>query len=103
MKPSSIPGAGLGVFATDTIPRGVRFGAYMGKKVPASHVDEDYDTSYMWEVHIHVYTMYHCTNVYALYMCIYNVHVHVYVYVHVCVHVQSYMYTQSHLRQLIFL
>ena len=53
VKPSSIPGAGLGVFANENIARGVKFGPYVGKKVPASHVDEDANTSYMWEVRIH--------------------------------------------------
>ena len=51
VKMSSIPGAGLGVFANhEGIARGVKFGPYVGKKVPASHVDEDTNTSYMWEV-----------------------------------------------------
>ena len=50
VKTSSIPGAGLGVFASQGIARGVKFGPYVGKKVPASHVDEDANTSYMWEV-----------------------------------------------------
>ena len=50
VKPSSIKGAGLGLFAAEAIARGVKFGPYIGKKVPASHVDDDTDTSYMWEV-----------------------------------------------------
>ena len=50
VKPSSIPGAGLGVFATQSIGRRVKFGPYVGRRVPASHVDDDTDTSYMWEV-----------------------------------------------------
>ena len=50
VKMSSISGAGLGVFANQSIDRGVKFGPYVGKKVPSSHVDEDTDTSYMWEV-----------------------------------------------------
>ena len=50
VKPSSIPGAGLGVFATQRIGRRVKFGPYVGRRVPASHVDDDTDTSYMWEV-----------------------------------------------------
>ena len=51
VKMSSIPGAGLGVFANhEGIARGVKFGPYVGKKVPPSHVDEDTNTSYMWEV-----------------------------------------------------
>ena len=57
VRPSSIPGAGLGVFANEVIARGVRFEMYVGKKVSASHVDEDTDTSYMWEVST-TYTIY---------------------------------------------
>ena len=55
MKVSSIPGAGLGVFAKENIARGVRFGPYIGKKVPASHVDDATDTSYMWEVKLYMH------------------------------------------------
>ena len=55
MKQSSIAGAGLGVFAMEMIPRGMRFGPYMGRKVPAAHVDDDTDTSYMWEVYTALY------------------------------------------------
>ena len=50
VKQSLIGGAGLGVFAREEIPPGVKFGPYMGKIVPASHIDEDTNTSYMWEV-----------------------------------------------------
>ena len=55
MRQSSIAGAGLGVFAMEMIPRGMRFGPYMGRKVPAAHVDDDTDTSYMWEVYTVLY------------------------------------------------
>ena len=47
---SSIPGAGLGVFSTTGIPKGVRFGPYKGKKIGLQHITDETDTSYMWEV-----------------------------------------------------
>ena len=47
---SSIPGAGLGVFSTTEIPKGVRFGPYKGIKIGWEHVTEDANTSYCWEV-----------------------------------------------------
>ena len=50
VAPSTIPNAGLGVFAKNIIPRGVQFGPYMGRKVLKDHVDSSTDTSYMWEV-----------------------------------------------------
>ena len=55
VKPSSIPGAGLGVFAQQMIPRAVKVGPYVGRRVPAGEVEEDMDTSYMWEVYIILY------------------------------------------------
>ena len=55
MKPSSIHGAGLGVFAQQMIPRGVNVGPYVGRRVPVGEVEEDTDTSYMWEVYIILY------------------------------------------------
>ena len=51
VKPSSRPGAGLGVFAQQMIPRGVKVGPYVGRRVPAGEVEEK-DTSYIWEVYI---------------------------------------------------
>ena len=51
VKPSGIPKAGLGVFANEFIPRGVRFGPYEGKRVPKTELN-DRDTSYMWEVSV---------------------------------------------------
>ena len=53
IQPSKIPGAGLGVFATSIVPRGVRFGPYKGRKVLKSKVDSSTNTSYMWEVRNH--------------------------------------------------
>ena len=47
---SSIPGAGLGVFSTTEIPKGVRFGPYKGKKIGWQHITDETNTSYMWEV-----------------------------------------------------
>ena len=63
VRQSSIPGAGLGVFAKEMIPRGVKVGPYVGKMVPSSEVDEGVDTSYMWEVScvwVHVSAAYVC-------------------------------------------
>ena len=50
VKPSKIPNAGLGVFATKYIPRGVRFGPYEGRRVLKKELTKGDDTSYMWEV-----------------------------------------------------
>uniref|UniRef100_A0A1X7ULJ8 Uncharacterized protein n=1 Tax=Amphimedon queenslandica TaxID=400682 RepID=A0A1X7ULJ8_AMPQE len=50
VKESKIPKAGLGVFATELIPNGVKFGPYKGQKVYYEDIDEDDDTSYMWEI-----------------------------------------------------
>ena len=47
---SSIPRAGLGVFSTSSIPKGVRFGPYKGKKTGWENITEKTNTSYMWEV-----------------------------------------------------
>ncbi|XP_078361042.1 histone-lysine N-methyltransferase PRDM9-like [Oculina patagonica] len=47
---SSIPGAGLGVFSTAEIPKGVRFGPYKGKKIGWQHITDKTNTSYMWEI-----------------------------------------------------
>ncbi len=50
IKPSSIANAGLGVFANQFIPRGVRVGPYEGRTVPKDKMDGVKDTGYMWEV-----------------------------------------------------
>eukprot|EP00794_Sanderia_malayensis_P019464 gene19464-21387_t len=50
IKSSSIPHAGLGVFACEEIEPGVRFGPYQGKKVQKGSARDGRDTSYMWEI-----------------------------------------------------
>lgn len=47
VRPSSIPRAGLGVFANKLIPRGVNLGVYMGKK---TNTDDLKNNAYAWEV-----------------------------------------------------
>ena len=51
VKPSSIPGAGLGVFSTTTIKKRVRMGPYEGEKISGSDKGELCNTAYAWEVH----------------------------------------------------
>ena len=43
------------MFAQQMIPQGVKVGPYVGRRVPAGEVEEDTDTSYMWEVYIILY------------------------------------------------
>ena len=50
IKSSSIPGAGLGVFSTTDISKGVRFGPYKGKKIGWENITDETNTCYMWEV-----------------------------------------------------
>ena len=50
VKPSSIAGAGLGVFTNKFLPKGVRFGPYVGKVVDKNEMEDVHDTSYVWEV-----------------------------------------------------
>ena len=50
IKPSKIPNTGLGVFATQFIPRRFTFGPYEGRRVLKEELTEGEDTSYMWEV-----------------------------------------------------
>lgn len=50
IKCSRIPNAGKGVYSKSLIPKGVRFGPYVGKKVKMEDIDEETNTSYMWEV-----------------------------------------------------
>ena len=47
---STIEGAGLGVFATEPIEIGIRFGPYQGKKVHRSAIKDENNSGYMWEV-----------------------------------------------------
>ena len=47
VKPSGIPGAGLGVFANKFIPRNMKMGPYEGKRVEMGEVA---NTAYAWEV-----------------------------------------------------
>ena len=50
IKPSNIPNAGLGVFATRGFPCGSTFGPYDGEKIKGNVPKSGLDTSYMWEV-----------------------------------------------------
>ena len=43
--------AGLGVFAKEFIPRGLKVGPYQGSVVFKEDMENIEDTSYMWEVH----------------------------------------------------
>ncbi|XP_039762484.1 probable histone-lysine N-methyltransferase PRDM7 [Pararge aegeria] len=45
LAPSIIPGAGLGVFTTLSLPSGVRFGPYQGKK------SKEVTSSYCWQLY----------------------------------------------------
>ncbi|XP_049884149.1 zinc finger protein 883-like [Pectinophora gossypiella] len=45
LAPSSIPGAGIGVFASLTLPRGVRFGPYGGKYT------NEIKSKYCWQIY----------------------------------------------------
>ena len=50
--PSTIPEAGMGVFAKKKLEINTRFGPYRGEKVLLDDLEEGRDTSYMWEVNI---------------------------------------------------
>ena len=43
--------SGLGVFAKEFIPRGLKVGPYQGSVVFKEDMENVEDTSYMWEVH----------------------------------------------------
>ncbi|KAJ8704937.1 hypothetical protein PYW08_012257 [Mythimna loreyi] len=45
LAPSIIPGAGIGVFSTLTLPRGVRFGPYCGVRT------QQVDSMYCWQIY----------------------------------------------------
>ena len=50
VKQSSIPGAGLGVFAKTLLHQEIWFGPYKGRTILRDAIRSDADTSYMWEV-----------------------------------------------------
>ena len=50
VKTSRISGAGLGVFATSFIPKGVNLGQFEGKRVTGADVENVQNTDYAWEV-----------------------------------------------------
>lgn len=50
---SSIPGAGFGICATETIPSGTWIGPYEGKRVSIDEIGSLLDTRYLWEVGDH--------------------------------------------------
>ena len=52
VKTSGIPGAGLGVFATSFISKGVKLGQYGGKEVTGEEIENVHSTEYAWEVGI---------------------------------------------------
>ena len=52
IKKSSIPQAGLGVFSKEKLEMRTRFGPYKGKKMSPEDLDDDINTSYMWEVSV---------------------------------------------------
>ena len=54
VKPSSITGAGLGVFTMthSHIPARIQFGPYNGNLIFKSELTDSTDTNYMWEVRL---------------------------------------------------
>ena len=50
VKLSTIPNAGMGVFAKEKLEVNARFGPYRGVKVLKKDLKKGRDTSYMWEV-----------------------------------------------------
>ena len=61
VKPSGIPGAGLGVFANVFIPVGVEMGPYEGKVVEGEGIGEIDSAAYAWEVR--------CSQCLSVYLC----------------------------------
>ena len=47
---SSIPGAGFGICATETIPSGTWIGPYEGKRISIQETKTILETGYLWEV-----------------------------------------------------
>ena len=54
VKQSSIKDAGLGVFATEMIPKNTKMGPYKGVILQESDVTPNTDGSYLWEVCIEI-------------------------------------------------
>jgi len=52
VKNSTIRNAGLGVFATELIPKGTKMGPYKGVILQDSDIGPDTDCRYVWEVRI---------------------------------------------------
>ena len=52
LRPSQIPGAALGVFATVFIGEGVRMGPYEGRRIATEEVEEQHNMAYAWEVRL---------------------------------------------------
>ena len=50
VKSSTIPEAGMGVFAKEKLEVNTRFGPYRGDKILKEDLEEGRNTSYMWEV-----------------------------------------------------
>ena len=50
VKNSLIPNAGSGVFTKVKLDMNTRFGPYKGKKVDPEYLEDDMNTTYMWEV-----------------------------------------------------
>ena len=52
VKQSTIRDAGLGVFATELIPKGTKMGPYKGVILQDSDIGPNTDCRYVWEVRI---------------------------------------------------
>lgn len=50
LKPSGIPGVGMGVWTTVVIQPGIKMGPFEGKIIPIEKMGEEKDTSLLWEV-----------------------------------------------------
>ena len=50
VRPSGIPGAGLGIFAVSLINKGIRVGPYEGRKVFQENVGDIQNMAYTWQV-----------------------------------------------------
>ena len=57
VKQSSIPGAGLGVFAKTLLHQEIWYGPYKGRSILRDAIRSDADMSYMWEVRVTVVTL----------------------------------------------